>query len=522
MTSTVSTRQGRLEGDHGKDVVRFKGIPFARPPVGDLRFRAPEPPSSWQGIREAKQFGSSAPQVGPVNRIIRSIIGAAGSKQSQDCLYLNVWTPACDRRRRPVMVWIHGGAFILGSGSTRIYDGGRLAHLGDTVVVTINYRLGALGFLNWKSVAGSGESPEANLGVRDQIAALDWVRQNIEAFGGDPENVTVFGESAGAMSTATLLGVPAARGLFHKAILQSGAAHNVSRERKSSRAAGFFAEALKLDTLSLEALQKLPVTDIMRAQSEVSVRIGLDDGMMAWQPSVDDDLIPEQPLAAIERGDAAAIPVLIGTNRDEFKLFTFTNRDRLDNKKLVERIDRVAERCEYGGEDLPAQLMKTYGPSVGTRDPGANERWVEMQNDRIFHYPATRLADLQSEHQPNTYSYLFDWRPPLIGGSIGACHAIELPFVFGGVRSTLLRAGLVADRAAGPLCTYIQAAWLSFARTGEPSPEDASEWPAYDLKRRQTKVLGPKPRIVKDRHQGAREFWGPLIPDGEVRLPSVD
>ena len=213
MTSTVSTRQGRLEGDHGKDVVRFKGIPFARPPVGDLRFRAPEPPSSWQGIREAKQFGSSAPQVGPVNRIIRSIIGAAGSKQSQDCLYLNVWTPACDRRRRPVMVWIHGGAFILGSGSTRIYDGGRLAHLGDTVVVTINYRLGALGFLNWKSVAGSGESPEANLGVRDQIAALDWVRQNIEAFGGDPENVTVFGESAGAMSTATLLGVPAARGL---------------------------------------------------------------------------------------------------------------------------------------------------------------------------------------------------------------------------------------------------------------------------------------------------------------------
>jgi len=478
------------------------------------------PHPSWSGVREAKAFGCAAPQIGPVPRIIRSIIGVGGSSQSQDCLYLNVWTPKADGARRPVMVWIHGGAFILGSGGTRMYDGAQLACRGDAVIVTINYRLGALGYLNWKSVSGGGEHPEANLGVRDQIAALEWVRNNIEGFGGDPENVTVFGESAGAMSTATLLGIPSARKLFHKAILQSGAAHNVSRERKSSRTARYFAEALGLEKLTLEALQGLHVTEIMSAQAQASVRIGLSDGMMGWQPSIDDDLIPEQPLAAIKRGDASEIPLLIGTNRDEFKLFTFADRERLNDHDLIDRMHRIAERCDYGVGDLASQLMATYGPSVGTRDPGANERWVALQSDRIFHYPAARLADLYSRHQPKTYSYLFNWRPPLIGGAMGSCHGLDLPFVFGGVRGTLLRAGLVADRTAGPLCDLMQDAWLSFARTGSPGEDGSQEWPAYEERRRQTRVLDAKPRTIKDPHQGAREFWEPLIPDGEVRLPA--
>ena len=518
LAGIVSTRQGKLEGDSDAGIERFRGIPFARPPTGDLRFRAPEPPESWTGTRDARSFGASAPQIGPVNRLIRTVIGAAGSTQSQDCLYLNVWTPRSDRSRRPVMVWLHGGAFILGSGATRIYDGSRLAERGDVVVVTINYRLGALGFLDWRSVGRGAGQVEANLGIRDQIAALEWVRDNIEAFGGDPENVTVFGESAGAMSTATLLGIPAARGLFHKAILQSGAAHNVSRETKASRVAGYFCEALELDGLTLEALQALPVTDIMRAQARASMRIGLDDGMMAWQPCVDGDLIPEQPLAVVERGGAASIPMLIGTNRDEFKLFTFTSRDRLDDAELVERMHRIAERCGLADGGLSDQLTMTYGSTVGQRDPGANQRWVAMQSDRIFHYPATRLADAQAAHQPKTYCYLFDWRPPLVGRALGSCHGLDLPFVFGGVRSVLLRAGLVADRSAGPLCDYMQDAWTAFAHTGEPRPGDPMDWPAYDLRRREAKGLGSKRRIIKDPHEGARKFWGPLIPDGEVRL----
>ena len=516
MASIVSTNQGKIESETHRRGERFKGIPFARPPIGPLRFRAPEPPKAWSGIREARSFGSAAPQIGPVNRVIRGIIGAAGSRQSQDCLYLNVWTPRCDNARRPVLVWIHGGAFILGSGSTALYAGDRLAKRGDVVVVTINYRLGALGFLNWQTLCDGDDRPPSNLGIRDQIAALEWVRENIEGFGGDPENVTVFGESAGAMSIGALLGVPSARDLFHKAILQSGAAHNISTEAKAARVAEYFIDALEITAPSPEVLRELPVTRLMQAQARTTVRLGLDDGMMAWQPCIDDELLTEQPLVAIDRGDAADIPILIGTNRDEFKLFTFADRNRMSDDEFVKRIRRIARRADTGENHVTERLMATYGPRIGERDPGANQRWVALQSDRIFHYPATRLADAQAIHQPDTYTYLFDWQPPLLGGALGACHGLELPFVFGAMRTGVLRAGLVADRSAGPLSDSMQAAWTSFARTGQPDLGDLPEWPAYEDKRHYTMSLGGDRGVLRDPHEGAREFWEPLIPNGEV------
>jgi para-nitrobenzyl esterase len=516
--SIVSTAQGKLEGETHSGGERFKGIPFARPPIGPLRFQAPEAPESWSGVREATAFGPAAPQIGPVNRVIRGIIGAAGSRQSQDCLYLNVWTPKSDHARRPVMVWIHGGAFILGSGSTSMYGGEHLARRGDVVVVTINYRLGTLGFLRWDEVCGGDDCPPTNLGIRDQVAALEWVRDNIEAFGGDPENVTVFGESAGAMSIGALLGTPSARGLFHKAIMQSGAAHNVSTEEKASRVAEYFFDALEVGSPSLDRLLEMPVTQLMQAQARATVQVGLNDGMMAWQPCVDGDLIPELPLVAIDRGDAADIPVLIGTNRDEYKLFTFADRDRLDDDALVERVRRIVRRSDAQEDTLVERILGTYGPRTGRRDPGANERWVTLQSDRIFHYPATRLADAQSEHQAKTYTYLFEWAPPVVGRALGSCHGLELPFVFGGVRAGMMRAGLLVNRAAGPLCDHMQDAWASFARTGEPDQGDLPDWPAYERRRRYTMSLGGKRGVLKDPHEGAREFWEPLIPDGEARL----
>lgn len=512
----VAARPGKLEGESHRGVECFKGIPFARPPIGALRFHAPEPPVPWAGVRKATTFGPSAPQIGPVNRLIRGIIGAAGSRQSQDCLYLNVWTPKSDRARRPVLVWIHGGAFVLGSGSTGLYSGARLAARGDVVVVTINYRLGALGFLCWNGVHDGRDRPPANLGIRDQIAALEWVRENIEAFGGDPGNVTVFGESAGAMSIGTLLGVPSARGLFHKAILQSGAAHNVSTAAKAERVARLFFEALGLDEPTPEMLIEMPVPRLMQAQARTTLRVGLKDGMMAWQPCVDGDLIPEQPLAAIDRGIAADIPILVGTNRDEYRLFTFADRDRLTDVDLVERVGRIAGRAGGGADPRLERILETYGPRTGARDPGANDRWVALQSDRIFHFPAARLADAQSRHQPETYAYLFEWTPPLLGRRLGACHGLDLPFVFGGVRNGLLRAGLVADRGAAALCEQIQDAWIAFARRGRPGHAGLPEWPAYAPPRRYTMSLGKGRGVLRDPHGGAREFWGPLISDGEV------
>lgn len=516
MSNQVSTRSGRLEGESFGGGLRFLGIPFAKPPVGPLRFRAPEPPESWQGVREAREYGPSAPQIGPVHRLIRGVIGAAGSRQSQDCLYLNLWTPKCDGARRPVMVWIHGGAFILGSGSTSLYSGEQLATRGDVVVVTLNYRLGALGFLSWQDVCRDTDRPPTNLGLRDQLAALAWVRDNVEAFGGDPANVTVFGESAGAMSIGTLLGVPSARGLFHKAILQSGAAHNVSSRTKAANVASQFFEFLGIDDPSPETLADVPVARLMEAQARATIGNGLENGVMAWQPCIDGDLIPENPLAAIDRGLARDVPILIGTNRDEYRLFTFLDRDRVDDAQLARRVGRIARRGQQEDAALAARILETYGPSIGARDPGANERWIALQSDRIFHYPATRLADAQAAHQRRTFAYLFEWTLPLIGGGLGACHGMDLPFVFGATRSGVLRLGLVANRSAARLADAMQDAWTSFARTGEPASSALPDWPAYEAHRRYTMTLGGSRGVVKDPHEAAREFWSPLIPDGEV------
>ncbi|MGH2901890.1 MAG: carboxylesterase family protein, partial [Solirubrobacteraceae bacterium] len=219
MSEIASTRAGRIQGRLARRGLSFRGIPYAEAPIGPLRFRAAAPIAAWSDVRDVTHFGHSAPQSGVDNWLVRRFIGSAAVRQSEDCLYLNVWTPGLDAKRRAVLVFIHGGAFLMGSGSTLLYDGARLAERGDVVVVTINYRLGALGALDLRS-AFPGKETDANTGLRDQIEALRWVRENIEAFGGDPESVTVFGESAGAMSIGALLGVPAARGLFRRAILQ--------------------------------------------------------------------------------------------------------------------------------------------------------------------------------------------------------------------------------------------------------------------------------------------------------------
>jgi para-nitrobenzyl esterase len=513
-----STLKGRIEGVRRWGIEVFKGIPFAQPPVGKLRFQAPQPMKRWRGVRPAKSYGPSAPQIGPVNRLIRTVIGAAGSKQSQDCLYLNVWTPGRDAKRRPVMVWIHGGAFILGSGSTPLYAGRRLAARGDVVVVTLNYRLGALGFLSWEGLVEGEGRPPANLGLRDQIAALEWVRDNIENFGGDPEKVTLFGESAGAMSAGTLLALPRAKGLFHRAILQSGAAHNVSSPEMASRVTQTFVESLELSGPAVKELMNLSVTQIMRAQARTSSRVGLEDGIMAWQPCVDGDLVPEQPLSILARREGSTVPLLIGTNRDEFKLFMVADRVRLDDRRLADRIRRLIPGVDAEGELLAEQALATYERATGARGRDPSERWAAFQGDRIFHYPATRLADVQSDQQPKTYAYLFEWAPPLVGRVLGSCHGIELPFVFGGVQTALGRAGLIANPSAQRLCARIQDAWIAFARTADPSHAGLPDWSAYSRFCRSTMSLRDECSLREDPHQKGREFWDPIEREGESRF----
>jgi para-nitrobenzyl esterase len=516
MKGIARTRQGSVEGGQHRKVWAYRGIPFARPPVDALRFAAPEPPEPWTGVRRAKEFGPSAPQIGPVNRFIRTVIAAAGSTQSQDCLYLNVFTPAPDRRRRPVLVWLHGGAFILGSGSTGLYDGGRLARRGDVVVVTLNYRLGALGYLSWRSLCGEVDRPPENLGVLDQLAALEWVRDNIEEFGGDPENVTVFGESAGAMSTGVLLGTPRARGLFHKAILQSGAAHNAWYQRDADNIAQQFVRALGIERTTPEAIRALSVGEIMRAQAITSARIGLSDGVMAWQPTVDGSLLPEHPLTSIDQGQAVRVPTLIGTNRDEWKLFMLGDRrvQGLDEEAFQQRMSQLLINAGPGKE----RVNEAYARVKGRFGSEPSERWAAFQSDQVFHYPAARLADSLSDAQPQTYAYLFTWTPPLTGRFPGACHGAELPFVFGSIRNALMRATLGAPASAQRLCDRIQDAWIGFARHGSPEHANLPDWPAYSRNARSTMGLGHECSLQEDPHANARDFWHPLIKDGQLSM----
>ena len=505
MENVVATRSGKLEGTRSRGVRVFRGIPYAEPPVEGLRFRPPEPVRRWRGIRSATRFGPAAPQSSPLLLLVRRLAGTGTGSQSEDCLYLNVWTPAADRRRCPVLVWIHGGAFVMGSGSAGLYSGVHLARRGDVVVVTINYRLGALGSLNHPDLAAAGIAP--NVGIRDQIAALEWVRDHIADFGGDPENVTLFGESAGGMSVGTLLGTPAAGGLFHRAIMQSGAAHNVSRRDRAASVAETFLFELGLGLRDAESLRGAPVQEILGAQQRTTGEIGRPGDPLTWQPSLDADLLPEHPLDAIPAGSSRSVPVLVGSNRDEWKLFMLGDAEgrKLDESGLRRRLERVLPGEDPNGIPHVEVALEAYRARAPSRSPA--DVWVAFQSGRVFHYPAVRLAELHSTHTPETFRYLFTWSPPLVGARIGACHGIELPFVFGTGRDGLLAPLLGLTPESRGLSRRVQDAWLAFARTGDPRHEGLPDWPAFDAQDRAVMSLGSECFPKKVPYDEEHAFW---------------
>ena len=506
MENVIATRGGKLEGERSRGLLTFRGIPYAQPPVEDLRFRPPHPPQPWQGVRSALRFGPASLQGPGMLLLVRRMIGTGSESHGEDCLYLNVWTPAADGGRRPVMVWIHGGAFVMGSGSAGLYSGSRLARRGDVVVVTINYRLGALGGLNHPDLAENGIA--ANLGLRDQVAALEWVRDNIEGFGGDPGNVTIFGESAGGMSVGTLLGTPSARGLFHRAIAQSGAAHNVSSPEQARSIAERFLGELGVDPSDPDGLRRAPIEEILTAQRRTTFEAGIPLGVLAWQPSLDGDFLPEHPLDAIAKGCSRSVPVLVGSNQDEWKLFMLGDSKgrTLDVDGLRRRLGRALPGEDGNGTPHVDVALEAY-KRFQNRRRTPSEMWVALQSGRLFHYPAIRLAELHSRHTPETYRYLFNWAPPLARKRIGSCHGLEIPFVFGTIRQGVLRPFIGALPESRRLSNRMQAAWVAFARTGHPGHEGLPEWPTFDEAQRATMILGsdcfPK-RMPSD---DERDFW---------------
>ena len=500
--STVVIRPGSLEGFEQRGVHAFRGIPYAEAPRGPLRWRAPRPAPAWGGLRDARRFGASSPQAPPAIWLVQRAIGVGPDAQSQDCLHLNVWTPGCDARRRPVMVWIHGGAFTLGSGSTRLYDGTDLARCGDVVVVTLNYRLGALGFLDLSGVF-PGEA-DANAGLRDQIAALRWVREHIEAFGGDPENVTIFGESAGGMSVGALLGAPEASGLFQRAICQSGAAHNVSSPERAKEVAECFLTELRCDDLA--DLRSAKVADLLAAQRRTTMKLTGLDAAMAFQPSIDGDLLPAAPIDAIAQGASRGVATLVGSNRHEWRLFMMGDRRSLDADALERRFARALPGSDAFGVALARRAALTYAEMEGRNLRRPRDRWEAFQSDRIFHHPAHRLAAEQAAHAP-TWAYQFSWVPPGPARNlIGACHGIEIPFVFGTLHQPFLRPVFATALHARRLSRSMQRAWTEFARCGDPRHDELPDWPAYGADAATLRLT----RRIRLEHQPFREgvrFW---------------
>jgi len=500
MAPVVATAHGPVRGvplDGGGAV--FRNIPYAAAPSGARRLRSPVPPAPWTEVRDASSFGPTAPKAAyaaPFDALLPD-----PDIPGEDYLNLNIWTPDLTGNA-PVMAWLHGGAFANGSGAVPGYDGTAFARDG-VVLVTLNYRLGADGFL----CLDDSEDAVPNLGLLDQVAALRWVRENIAAFGGDPDRVTVFGQSAGAMSIGALLAMPAATGLFHRAILQSGAAHHALTLASARLITGRLAALLDI-TPTRDALAGVPAGRLLAAQQQLRAEISADPSPARWgevafnympfEPVVDGRVLPRHPARAVADGETADIDLLIGTNSDEFRLFTVPTG-------LFGLITEPLARAVAAGYGLdPDAALAVY--RSGHPEASFAETHQRLVTDWFYRIPALRLAEAYASRRPGAaYVYEFAWQPPTFDGLLGACHAAELPFVFDTLAEEGL-AGLVGATPPAALASAMHSAWVAFAATGDPG------WPAYDPEGtggaiRATMVFDVPPAVVGDPRPAERELW---------------
>jgi para-nitrobenzyl esterase len=475
----VGTNAGTVRGRVADGLAVFRGIPFAAPPVGEARFAAPRPAPRWDGVREAYSFGPTAPQ---------DLAGFGGSAlltppASNDWLTVNVWTPAPDpAARRPVMVWIHGGAYKLGASAQGGYDAHRIARDGDLVVVSCNYRLGIEGFAQ---IVGA----PANRALLDQVAALEWVRDNITGFGGDPDQVTVFGESAGAGTVAALLAMPTATGLFRRAIAQSVPGTFHTAELAADVTAAIAAErglrptVADLSTVAEKTAQHTDRWGLLAEQKDT-----------LFAPVVDGEVLPVTPWQALASGAGREVELITGHNREECRLFM----------GMSGQLGKI-------GEEDAAWALRVFGPGPeGERayrtafpDASAEQLYERVQSDWLFRMPTLRLAQAHAAGGGRTYLYELTWPAPGAGGQFGACHGLDIPLLFGTTDADLgpLLLGKEPPAETQQLSTHFRTAWTAFATTGDPG------WPAFDNERRLTQIFDTIPEVIPYPEETSRQLW---------------
>lgn len=490
----VHTAEGLVRGHKNGDLLAWRGIPFAAPPVGQLRFRAPQPVAPWEGELDASKFGDAPFQ----NRRFTMTGLGKYHPSSEDALTLNVLARPGSRAGgggRPVMVFIYGGAYLLGMAATPLYGGQSLLAREDVIYVSINYRLGAIGYLDFTQYSQPDRPFDSNLGVRDQVAALQWVQRNIAAFGGDPDNVTIFGESAGGAAVLTLMATPAASGLFARAIAQSPAARLCTTPQQSGQWAREFIDLLDSEESDpATALRAADPLDLLKAGHRLNAKtIRQTPGLYPYSAVADGDYLPQPPLEALADGNAHPVPLIVGSNRDEGTLFP----------KLLNALPSNPERIE--------KMFALTDPEAGRRVQAAYPGYpdkaatIRIGGDLMFGWPAVQAAAAHSRHAP-TYSYRYDYAPRLVRWSgFGATHAFELFAVFGLADSLIGRimTSLGGRRALRAVSESMGRQWLSFAATGQPT----AAWPRYEVTDRATLIFDEITTVEYDPDAWVREAW---------------
>jgi para-nitrobenzyl esterase len=487
----VVTTDGPVVGLQGRRVQSFRAIPYAAAPINELRFRPAASPVKWTHPRDARVSGAACPQVLDLDDPAED----GDQNMSEDCLTVNVWTPGADTKARPVMVFIHGGALEEGSAEDSWYDGGALAERGDVVVISLQYRLGAFGFLELADVGGTRFADSGNLGLLDQIEALRWVQRNAGRFGGDPHNVTVFGESAGGASIHGLLAIPAARDLFQKAIIESGDPGQFLSSKEATAITSKFMALAHVTTV--KELQRLSVEDMLRAQSELFTK---GYGLATFGMVEDGRAFDRTPIDAVAANPSLSKPLLIGTNSEEMRYWTALDASPID--KQPESV-------------LRARLLHAFGPgaehlvSVYANDGNSySEAVTELLGDIVFRLPSIRLAELNADRQP-TFVYLFTYRSLTKGPTgleYGSMHGLELAFVFH-VDSSMGYSYVGPKGSWTHLSDQMADAWTRFARNGDPNGAGLPRWPRYGTEQHATMEFGVHTDVALDPYGAERRAW---------------
>jgi para-nitrobenzyl esterase len=496
--ATVETTAGKVRGAQQGKVQAFKGVPYGGSTAPPNRFMPPTRPKPWTGVRDTMQLGQRSPQLlTDFHGFVPPEVEAMDRDEAmgEDCLMLNVWTPGVGAAgKRPVMVWLHGGGYTSGSGGFICYDGADLAGKHDVVVVTVNHRLTVFGYLYIAGVGGEKYASASNVGQLDCVAALEWVRDNIAAFGGDPKNVTLFGQSGGGGKVSTLMAMPAAKGLFQRAIVQSGAALKGTPKDAATKVAEQFLSRLSITPKEIDKLQTFTMEQILE-----TARGSKDRPPINGSPVVDGRTLPADPFDPAAPAQSADIPLLIGTTETEVTFFPGMPLDPIDDADLHKRVKQLVRKASDAQVD---QLIAAY--RTGRPKDSNTDLFLIMSSDAGFRAGVLTEADRKAQQKAAVYQYYFTWRSPVRDGKLRSYHTLEIPFVFDNVDNCQSMTGKGPERLV--LADRMAKAWVAFARTGNPNHAGLPKWGAFDTTTRTTMVFDKECKVVNDPHAAEQKL----------------